>query len=140
MTFIVGDTNVILKGDPSLTKMEISLKVLVKTWQLDDQGFLVDFRAMGIPKADWMLVATESMEEIQPEIEQLQNEFEDVFVMPNRLPPMRQIDHKIQLKEGTNPINVRPYRYPHAQKNEIENTGERDVGFGYYKTEHQPLF
>ncbi|KAA0062793.1 ty3-gypsy retrotransposon protein [Cucumis melo var. makuwa] len=48
MTFIVGDTKVILKRDPSLTRMKISLKVLVKTWQLDEQGFLVDFRTIGI--------------------------------------------------------------------------------------------
>ena len=55
MTFIVGDTNVILKGDPSLTRVEISLKVLVKMWQSDDQEFLVDFRAMGISKTNRML-------------------------------------------------------------------------------------
>ncbi|KAA0054256.1 putative retroelement pol polyprotein [Cucumis melo var. makuwa] len=30
------------------------------------------------------------------------------------------VDHHIQLKEGTDPINVRLYRYPHAQKNEIK--------------------
>lgn len=34
--------------------------------------------------------------------------------------PQRQVDHRIQLKEGTDPINVRPYRYPHVQKEEIE--------------------
>ena len=62
MTFIVGGTNVILKRDPSLTRMEISLKMLVKTWQSDDQGFLVDFRAMGIPKTDRMLMAIELLE------------------------------------------------------------------------------
>ncbi|KAA0051272.1 ty3-gypsy retrotransposon protein [Cucumis melo var. makuwa] len=52
---------VILKGDPSLTRMEISLKVLVKTCQPDDQGFLVNFRAMGISKADRELVVTDSV-------------------------------------------------------------------------------
>lgn len=51
MTFVVGDSKVILKGDPSLTRMEVSLKMLVKKWQLD-QGFLIDFRAMGISKVD----------------------------------------------------------------------------------------
>lgn len=36
------------------------------------------------------------------------------------LPPSREFDHFIPLKEGTGPINVRPYRYAHFQKNEIE--------------------
>ncbi|KAA0061364.1 putative GTP pyrophosphokinase [Cucumis melo var. makuwa] len=39
--------------------------------------------------------------------------------MPNELPPMCQIDYQIQLKEWIDPMMVRPYRYPHAQKNEI---------------------
>ncbi|KAL0548488.1 hypothetical protein IC582_012941 [Cucumis melo] len=120
MNFVVEDTKVILKGDPSLTRMEISLKVLVKTWQSDDQRFLVNFKAMGIFKMDLELVVTDSVEDYQPEFEQLPQEFSDIFEMPDGLPPMRQIDHRIQLKEGTDPINVRPYRYPHAQKNEIE--------------------
>lgn len=29
-------------------------------------------------------------------------------------------DHRIPLKQGTSPIAVKPYRYPHFQKNEIE--------------------
>ncbi|KAE8648175.1 hypothetical protein Csa_018448 [Cucumis sativus] len=56
----------------------------------------------------------ESVEELQPEFEQLQLEFDDVFNMSAKLPPMRQVDHRIQLKEDTDPINVRSYRYPHA--------------------------
>ena len=43
-----------------------------------------------------------------------------MFNMPAKLPSMRQVNYRIQLKEGTDPINMRPYRYPHAQKNEIE--------------------
>lgn len=31
-------------------------------------------------------------------------------------------DYKITLKEGTSPINVRPYRYPALQKDTIEKT------------------
>ncbi|KAA0037918.1 ty3-gypsy retrotransposon protein [Cucumis melo var. makuwa] len=52
MTFAVGDVKVVLKGDPSLTRMEISLKMLMKQWQPNDRGYLVDFRSMGISKAD----------------------------------------------------------------------------------------
>ncbi|KAL0545922.1 hypothetical protein IC582_015819 [Cucumis melo] len=139
MTFVVGDTKVILKGDPSLTRMEISLKVLVKTWQPDDQGFLVNFRAMGIPKADRELVVTDAVEDYQSEFAQLQQEFSDVFEMPDGLPPIRRIDHRIQLKEGTDPINVRPYRYPHAQKNEIERLVNDMLASGIIRPSTSPF-
>lgn len=36
------------------------------------------------------------------------------------LPPARVFDHHIPLQEGAGPVNVRPYKYAHFQKNEIE--------------------
>lgn len=36
------------------------------------------------------------------------------------LSPVRNCDHKIFLKAGDEPVKVRPYRYPHSQKTEIE--------------------
>ncbi|GKV24163.1 hypothetical protein SLEP1_g33810 [Rubroshorea leprosula] len=39
---------------------------------------------------------------------------------PKGLPSHRPHDHKICLKEGTDPINQRPYRYPGVQKDVIE--------------------
>lgn len=33
---------------------------------------------------------------------------------------MRGIEHHIYLKEGTNPVNFRPYRYAYHQKAEME--------------------
>lgn len=47
-------------------------------------------------------------------------EFKGVFEMPTRMPPSRNREHHINLKENGAPISVRPYRYPQAQKNEIE--------------------
>lgn len=46
--------------------------------------------------------------------------YTSIFLPPTSLPPHRLIDHKIHLFPQTNPINVRPYRYPHFQKNEME--------------------
>lgn len=40
--------------------------------------------------------------------------------MPQELPPSRGHEHAITLKDGTYPVSVRPYRYSHLQKNEIE--------------------
>jgi hypothetical protein len=50
----------------------------------------------------------------------LLRKFQDVFAEPKGLPPVRSHDHKIVLKEESQPISVRPYRYPHYQKGEIE--------------------
>nr|GFA12902.1 hypothetical protein [Tanacetum cinerariifolium] len=38
-----------------------------------------------------------------------------------RLPPQRSYDHKIPLKEGISPINLKPYRHPPTQKDTIES-------------------
>ncbi|KAD2803904.1 hypothetical protein E3N88_37281 [Mikania micrantha] len=43
----------------------------------------------------------------------------DVFAAPTGLPPARSHDHSIQLTSDV-PICVRPYRYPHIHKAEIE--------------------
>ena len=66
----------------------------------------------------------------QPDMQQILGEFEDVFQEPFKLPPLREIDHHIPLKEGTQPINVRPYRYAYFQKEEIEKQVQAmlDVG------------
>nr|GFA38058.1 retrotransposon protein, putative, unclassified [Tanacetum cinerariifolium] len=59
---------------------------------------------------------------LQIDIKGLLEEFEDVFAMPNYLPPKRSLDHKIPLKEGVTSINIRPYGYPPTQKDTIEQT------------------
>lgn len=50
----------------------------------------------------------------------LLTKFSDVYQKPSQLPPQRDIDHHINLQEGADPVNVRPYRYAHFQKDEIE--------------------
>ena len=38
--------------------------------------------------------------------------------MPKGLPPKRDHDHAIQLVPGSQPPNIKPYRYQHIQKSE----------------------
>ena len=47
-------------------------------------------------------------------------EFNKLFGPPTGLPPPHFHDHRIPLQPGIGPICVRPYRYPHFQKQEIE--------------------
>lgn len=57
----------------------------------------------------------------EPELlEHLLASFDDVFAEPQGLPPARPCDHRIHLKPGSDPVEVRPYRYPQLQKDELE--------------------
>ncbi|KAK8918476.1 hypothetical protein KSP39_PZI021744 [Platanthera zijinensis] len=50
----------------------------------------------------------------------LLHRFADLFAEPQGLPPQRDVDHRIVLKDKELDINLRPYRYPPLQKSEIE--------------------
>jgi len=59
--------------------------------------------------------------EVSPEIQDLIWKHEKVFQdLPIKMPPNREIEHTIEVKAGSDPINVKPYRYPHLRKIEIE--------------------
>lgn len=53
---------------------------------------------------------------VRPLIEQ----FSDLFEEPTSLPPRRACDHAIPLLPGAQPVNLRPYRYLPALKDELE--------------------
>jgi hypothetical protein len=57
---------------------------------------------------------------IHQQILLLLNSFSYLFNEPQGLPPYRSHNHQILLKFEARPVNIRPYRYPHYQKNEIE--------------------
>ncbi|CAA0265790.1 unnamed protein product [Arabidopsis thaliana] len=56
---------------------------------------------------------------IDTEMGALLERYNDVFQPLSALSPHREIEHHITLKEGFDPVNVRPYRYAHFQKDEI---------------------
>ena len=55
-----------------------------------------------------------------PTLTQLLQDFSKVFKVPIGLSPLRKHEHLITLKEGSQPVCERPYRYPFYQKSEIE--------------------
>jgi hypothetical protein len=55
-----------------------------------------------------------------PDIQQVLDEFQDVFQAPESLPPERNYDHSIPILHNVVPINFRPYRYSPLHKYEIE--------------------
>ncbi|GJW42569.1 putative mitochondrial protein [Tanacetum coccineum] len=78
------------------------------------EGFLVDLKQLDDTQAQATTIETSFG------IGGLLAEYEDVSSLPSGLPPSRDHEHSIVLKDGMTPISVRPYRYPHILKNEIK--------------------
>lgn len=65
--------------------------------------------------------------------------YQKVFELPKGLPPSRMCDHRIPLQPNSNPVKVRPYRYPHSQKTEIENMVEQMLKEGLIEPNNSPF-
>lgn len=86
---------------------------------LQVQGLL--HRNAIVQTVELCMVSTDSVQvALPPEIDALLTEFQSVFDEPQGLPPSRVFDHSIPLLPGAKPVNLRPYRYNPAQKDEIE--------------------
>lgn len=125
MRFRVQGEPITLHGDPSLGRTKISLKSMIRVIQKHKGGILVELCALGAgPMENQGPNLSNPEKPALPNIpEFLKNilaHYDSVFHMPVGLPPNRAHEHAINLKEGTNPISVRSYRYPQIQKNEIE--------------------
>lgn len=77
--------------------------------------------------------------EVQPELLHILHTFNDVFLEPKHLPPPRAHDHHIPLKPGVQPPNIRPYRYPYIQKNEIEKLVREMMAAGVIRHSVSPF-
>ena len=90
----------------------MSLKAMGGTLFKERQGLLVELRCIQAEeKQEWRVLAA---------LKGVVQSHLAIFESPKGLPPNRQKNHAIVLKEGTNPVSVQPYRYPQIQKDEIE--------------------
>ncbi|XP_041999963.1 uncharacterized protein LOC121749458 [Salvia splendens] len=118
MDFRVHGRPVSLKGDPSLMRRACSTR---------------DLRCLKEGDYCWVLCAMEQAATAEPfemdsalspsarsQLLGLIGEFPAITRDAVGLPPRRRTDHRIPLIPGTNPVSVRPYRYNHLQKDEME--------------------
>lgn len=120
MSFVQGNKKITLKGDPTLACLEVSRKRLARSWQNTDEGYVVELRAMTAQGPERIEGLGIRSRELSSTVQRLLGEYQDVFHPIDLLPPQREIDHRIPIKDGEPPVNVCPYRYAHAQKTEIE--------------------
>eukprot|EP00253_Pinus_taeda_P002118 PITA_02118 len=81
-----------------------------------------------LKKEQWGIIAQlcsldvpTSKSSISLDLQKLLDNHSKVFETPKGLPPIFDHDHAIHLILGSVPPNTRPYRYPYAQKSEIEH-------------------
>lgn len=77
--------------------------------------------------------------DLPPEVAAVLSQFWDVFTLPEGMPPQRPFDHHIHLLPGSRPVNVRPYRYPYFQKNEIERQVQDMLDQGIIQRSSSPF-
>lgn len=109
MAFEWKDRNIVLQGDPMLCRSPVGLRALTR---MQD----VKFCAVVIEGEPMKLTESQSHR-----VTHILQQFTEVFGEPEGLPPKRTRDHRIELVPGAGPVSVRPYRYDHIQKDEIEH-------------------
>lgn len=111
LRFQSGEKWVSICSNPELLTAQVSLNSMEKLCDKEDVVYLLELQAL----------FENDNKEIEgkpsPAVMALLKRFAGVFQMPAGLPPKRTREHAITLQEGTSPINVRPYRYSHVQKN-----------------------
>lgn len=77
--------------------------------------------------------------DIPPVVREVLEKFTPVFEVPTGMPPRREFDHRIHLLPHSKPVNVRPYRYPYFQKNEIERQVREMLDQGIIQQSQSPF-
>lgn len=118
MSFSVGGVMVQLYGDLPLTRRACMQKDINLLESSDDVWLL------------WALTSSSTRSELEArdtlmegqrsELEALLAKFPAITSPLAGLPPSRDCDHRIVLQAGAGPISIRPYRYNHAQQDEME--------------------
>lgn len=117
MQFNWNGSKIISKGDPSLERSLVTLKSIMQEIRQLKGGVLIELNSI---EQDTGECLEELPKNVPGQLQEVVDMFGPVFNMPSGLPPLRSKQHHITLKNGSNPVSVRPYRYPQIQKEEIE--------------------
>ncbi|XP_052111623.1 uncharacterized protein LOC127742995 [Arachis duranensis] len=129
MEFKVGDLTVKLQGERLFQPGAVGNRALNKMVSTDVIASFLHLRVI-----DPSITRPQTGQD--EAVQLLLSEYQEVFKEPETLPPPREIEHQIHLQPGADPVNVRPYRYPHYQKEEIERLVEEMLQSGVIRESH----
>jgi len=99
-----------LRGITEKPRKIISTKIITKLIKKEQRGIIAQLCSLKVPTLK---------SSISPDLQKLLDNHSKVFETHKGLPPIHDHDHAIHLIPGSVPPNIRPYRYPYAQKSEI---------------------
>ena len=140
MEFEWEDKIITPQGETSLEPQPISfhqLQVLVSTG--DIHGMYELLQLSGEPEIEGNQLEPKLPNNIPELCQQLLKKIVHLFEISKFLPPYRLFDHKIHLSPGSKPVNVRPYRYPHYQKDEMEKLVKEMMEQGVIRPSQSPF-
>jgi len=132
MEFKYGGQRVVLRGTQKSDMEWIGGKRFQQSLHKFAQLFTLQVHPVSVPVS---LCVVENPSLV---IQQLLNEYTNIFAKPKTFPPHRELDHRILLKPGIAPVHVRPYRYPVLQTNVIEEVVKETVQSGAVRPSHSP--
>ncbi|KAL2905959.1 Transposon Ty3-I Gag-Pol polyprotein [Bienertia sinuspersici] len=134
MEFDFGNKHHVLKGiPPAGVTTSTGQKAMVNSIQLF-------FMQLKVDKEETLQIFNAESRELPPPIYDLLQKYKPVFEEPNSLPPSRDLyDHRIPLEFGTNPVNIRPYRYPLKQRDIIEKLVTEMLAQGIIRDSNSPF-
>eukprot|EP00253_Pinus_taeda_P032507 PITA_32507 len=99
----------------------ISSNSMTKLLKKEKRGIIAQLCSLEVPT---------SKSSISIDLQKVLDNHSKVCETPKGLPPIRDHDHAIHLILGSVPPNIRPYKYPYAQKSEIERMVVEMLEFG----------
>lgn len=137
-----GET-VTLQGELTPTSRPVSLHQLQALVHADEVFEM--FELQPVSPEDNKISDANMVDEFEPppglpiEVIHLLHKYKTLFGLPSHLPPHRTVDHRIHLLPNTKPINVRPYRYPHYQKEAMEKLVREMLNQGFIRPSQSPF-
>ncbi|KAL4583040.1 hypothetical protein LXL04_007604 [Taraxacum kok-saghyz] len=111
LSFTVNNRQCTLKGEPFAAPVSpSSLHTLLRKQAVASLHTMIFHHQPPTPNQSPPQTHTD------PIVDKLLTQFQPLFEPPQGLPPSRNHDHHIPVNPTASPVNIRPYRYPHYQK------------------------
>ncbi|XP_058785825.1 uncharacterized protein LOC131660580 [Vicia villosa] len=140
MTFFYNNTCVELRGDSPTPS--VGLRQFQRLTRMDPEAQLFSLHIIGPTDPFHQLTPHPSSsltDDSNPTLSNLLTKFSHLFQEPTTLPPPCSTDHHIPLLSHSSLVNVRPYRYPHSQKLEIESQVTKLLKSGWIQPSTSPF-